>query len=89
MNSSGQAVFVSLMLAVVVVILALAFTTPMRQFVDDARGNSTDIQIGMNCTSTTDKFVQAGCIVSDISPAYIFIVLLGIAGVIAFAKWVG
>jgi hypothetical protein len=82
MNNKGQIMLVALMVGVVIIILALAFAGPTKQFVDGARG--TD---GLNCSSNLlDKYYQADCVATDLlTPAFIgFLIVLG--GIIIIAR---
>jgi hypothetical protein len=74
----GMYVYV-FMLAVVVIILALALAYPVNESNSLARTE-------MNCSGTTDDFVSAGCLISDIGQAYFVGGLLAIAGLLIGAK---
>lgn len=87
LNKNGQVVFYTLMLAVVVVILALALTPIVNTFVSDARGNTTDTQLGLDCdNSTISDFTKSQCVLTDVATPYFFFGLIGIALLIIGAK---
>lgn len=87
LNNRGQAVFLLFMLGVVVIILALAFAFPLKQFVDDARANSTDTAVGLGCDNASiSDFNKAQCAITDISLPYFIIGMIALAGIIVGAK---
>jgi len=66
MNDKGFVAIYGLMLTVVIVILALAFATPVKQFIDDARAPSGNNSIGLDCNnSSISDFDKATCIATD------------------------
>ncbi|MCK9371133.1 hypothetical protein M0R04_14570 [Candidatus Dojkabacteria bacterium] len=91
MDNKGQVVIFTLMLAVVVIILAISFAPVLMEATTNARNDTivmnnsdntgTVETIGMNCTGTTDAYVQAGCIVTDAFTPYFvgFLVAIGLA----------
>jgi hypothetical protein len=81
----GQAVVLAFMIAVVIILLALAFAFPVHEITSLAQNETSEIG-GMNCSATTDNFVKAGCWVTDISQAYFIGGLLALAGVVIGAK---
>lgn len=90
-NKKAQTWAYGLMIGITLIVLALALIFPVKESVDIAK-NTSHIGVlgeevtGMNCSTTTDNFVKATCIVSDISPFYFFGSLLFIAGAIIVAK---
>ena len=76
-NNKAQAGMYAMafMLAIVVIILGLAWAFPINEATSNAR---TD----MNCSTTTDDFVSAGCLVTDIGQGYFIISILAIAGTV-------
>ena len=58
-NKKGQVFAVAFMLAVVVILLGLAWAFPVNE-------TATNAMTSMNCTSTTDDFVKAACWTLDI-----------------------
>lgn len=85
MNKKGQASILAFMLAVVVIILALAFAYPVNQMTTNAMNDTSEIG-GMNCTSTTDDFVKASCWVADIGQGYFIGGLIALTGVIIVGR---
>ena len=86
MKKKGQVVILGFMLAVVIIVLALALAFPIRQLADNAMANSTTTTTGMNCSSTTDDFVKAGCYINDINPLFFIGGLIAAAGVVIGAR---
>ena len=85
MNNKAQASVLVFMIAVVVIILALALAYPVNQMTTNAMNETSEIG-GMNCTSTTDDFVKAGCWVVDLGQGYFIGGLLALAGLIIGAR---
>ena len=87
MNKSGQTVFYTFMLAVVIVILALAFAPTLKSFTDSARAPSSDTAIGLDCSNATiSNFNKANCMVTDLTLPYFIIGLVAIAGIVIGAR---
>jgi hypothetical protein len=84
-NKRSQTIALAFMLAIVVLILALAFVKPLNQMTTLAMNTTSEIG-GMDCDNTVDKFVKAGCITADIGQAYIIGGLISIAGLIIGAR---
>ena len=85
MNKKGQTMALAFMLAVVVILLALAFAKPVNEMTTMAMNDTSAIG-GMNCTATTDEFVKAACWTADIGQFYVIGGLLALAGVIIGAR---
>ena len=93
-QNKAQAGALVFMLAVVVVILALAFVKPVNQITTSAMSeNATEIYgdysetgRGLNCSGTITDFTKAGCWTADIGQAYFIWAVLAFAGVIIGAK---
>ena len=68
-----------LMMAIVIVILGLAFAPAGKQFVDDAMGNSTADFVGLNCSVPPNNFISGTCVLLDFSLFYVIggILLIG------------
>lgn len=86
LNNKGQAFFVSLMLAIVVFILALALAGPLKSFTDNARGPNNETNQGLNCDNLpasndtyNQDFDRANCIATDMFLPYFigFLIVLG------------
>ena len=75
-----------IMLALTIIVLALALAPVVRDFTESARNESSGDTIGMNCSTTTDDFVKAGCIATDLSLFYLIGGLLVIAGVVITSR---
>ncbi len=84
-GNKGQAVALAFMLAIVVIILALAFAKPLNELTTLAMSENSSIG-GMNCTDTTDNFVKASCWTADLGQAYIIGGILAIAGMLIAYK---
>lgn len=94
MNNKAQASALVFMIAIVVIILALAWVKPINQVTTSAMsenateiyGDSADTGLGMNCSGTITDFTKAGCWVTDIGQAYFIWGVIAFAGAIAAAK---
>lgn len=87
MNNRGQVVVFTIMLAIVILILALAFAPVLKQFTEEARAPNTDSSVGLDCAnSSISNFDKAVCTSIDVSQSYFFWGLLGIAGVVIGAR---
>lgn len=86
-NKRGQAIFYTFMLGVVVIVLALALASPVKQFVDNARNVSSDTQVGLDCgNSSISMFDKGTCTFVDLGLPYFIFGLIGIAGIIIGAR---
>lgn len=84
MNNNGQVVVFTLMVAVCIFILALAFIFPVKEATTNAMAAS---DTGMNCTSSLiTTYTKAACLVSDITLPYFIAAILALGGAIAGAK---
>ncbi len=86
----GQAAIVALMLAVVIIIVALAFAPVVNQFTKNTM-NKTSNDLGevggMDCTNSSISDSQkAGCWVVDIGQAYFILGMIAIAGIVIAAR---
>lgn len=89
-GSRGQVSFVVASIAVVVILLALAFTPVIKQFADDARNSTTSTQVGLDCSnSSISNFDKASCIAVDVFNPYFTGFLIFIAGAFLVAKIAG
>ena len=85
-NSKANVTIYGIMLALTIIVLALALAPVVRDFTESARNESSGDTIGMNCSTTTDDFVKAGCIATDLSLFYLIGGLLVIAGVVITSR---
>ena len=85
LNKKGQVSVYLFMIAVVIIIMALAFAYPVNQITTSAMNETSEVG-GMNCTATTDNFVKASCWVADVGQAYFIGGLLALAGVAIAAR---
>lgn len=87
MNNKGQIIIVTFMIGLVVAILALALAPAVKQFTDDARNESTDSSIGLDCDNDSiSNFKKAGCVATDITLPYFVGFLLLLAGAIVTGR---
>lgn len=90
MSRKGQVAFVALMLAIVFIILALAFAPAIKQFVDNARNVSDDTHVGLDCgNSSISNFDKGNCLIVDNYTPYFVGFLVFAGGAIVAAKIVG
>lgn len=80
MNKQSQALMVGVMLAAAIIVVLLGIIGTVNQ-------TSATAYTAMNCTTTSDMFVQAGCLVTDISVPYFFAGILGLAGLALIARY--
>ena len=81
LGNKAQAGALVFMLAVVAILLALAFAPSVNEITTKAMNATSEVG-GMNCTATSDDFVKAACWTADIGQAYFIGGILAIAGVI-------
>ena len=83
MNNKGFSFFIGIMLGLTIIILALALASPVKQFTDSARNETTILGgDGLNCTNTElSTYDQATCIATDsLLPYFIgFLIFMGLA----------
>ena len=82
MNAKGQVIFVSLMIALVFIILALAFAPVIKEFSDDAQNTTSQTQVGLDCSnSSISNFDRANCLFVDyMNPLFVgFLIFAGAA----------
>ena len=83
MNKSGQVLFYTLMLSACLLVLALAFATPIKQVISDTTNQ-------MNCTSDSiDDQTKASCYGYEILMWFTIILFIVIAFVVLGAKVIG
>ena len=88
MNKKGSLVMVyGLMIAVVVIILSIAFAPVLKQFTDDARAPSTDTTVGLDCAnSSISDFDKGSCQMVDLTLPIIIGAFILMGGIIFIAK---
>lgn len=80
MNNRGQVIFVTLMIGVTILVLALAFAFPVKEATSNARS-------AMNCSDDTiSNFDKAGCMASDLTLFYFIGGMIFIAGIVITAR---
>lgn len=83
MNRKGQAIFYTLMLGVVIIILALAFAPAILEFSTSARAPDSDTAVGLDCANTTiSDFDKASCILTDLSTPFFIGFMIALVGII-------
>jgi hypothetical protein len=87
-NKQGQVIIYGLMLGIVIVILAIAFSQPIDQFVKNARNQTSEFG-GMDCSNTSiNDYQKEACLATDLSlPIFIGIVLF-IGGAVITVKYI-
>ena len=87
LNGRGQVFFYTFMLAIVVIVLAVAFAFPIKQTADEAMNASTVNSVGLDCSNSSITNAQKGqCILVDLTTPYFVIGLIAIAGIILGAR---
>lgn len=87
MNNRGQTLFYGFMLGIVIFVLALALAPVVSEFTTSAMNDTVGDTIGLNCSGTSDNFIKATCIVTDLSLFYFIGVLVFIAGAVVTARY--
>ena len=87
-SNKGQVVFLGLMIAVTVIVLALALAYPLKQATDSARNQSDWIGgKGLDCSnSSISDYDKGACTIIDLTTPYFIGALIAIAGIIFVAK---
>lgn len=94
MSNKGQVVIMMLMIAVVLIILGIAFAPTLLQQTTIARNVSTNItveggtaeQTGLNCGNTTNSFTQGTCIIVDTYNPLWLGLLVALAGAVLVGR---
>lgn len=81
MNKGGQVIFVTLMLATVVIILLVSFANPLKQQLEDTLNETTmDGAQGLDCDNPNNNdFDRTNCVAANFIVPYFIIGLIGIA----------
>ena len=88
MEKKGQVIIYGLMLGIVIIVLVLAFAHPTKEFVDNARNETSEFG-GLNCSSSEiSNFDKAACLSTDLSLPYFIIIGLAIGGIALTAKYI-
>lgn len=77
---------IAFMIAVCLVILGLAWAGPINEVTKLAMGNTSEGTDGMNCSTTGDDFMKAGCLTTDITQSFFIGSLIALAGLIIAAR---
>jgi len=92
-NNKGQVIFVTIMLAIIVIILVMALASPLKEFIVNARNDTDGEQLGLGCGNatrmgnvTTGIFDQGTCLLIDLYLPYFIGFLLAFTGSIIGAK---
>lgn len=87
LKKRGQVLFYTFMMGILIIVLAMAIAPTLNTVVQDARGNTTDTNLGMDCQneSITD-YQKSQCILVDLVTPYFFFGLIGIALLVIGAK---
>jgi len=85
MNKKGQVFFLTIMLAITIIILALALAPVLKENSDIARNVTTGDTIGLDCSnSSISTFDKANCMAVDMfNPYFIGFLILLAGGLIA------
>jgi len=87
MEKKGSVLIYGIMLGLIIIILALALAPAVSQFTTTAMNESSDNQIGLNCSSDTiSNFDKAACVAVDLNLFYFIAGLIFIAGAVITAK---
>jgi hypothetical protein len=82
MNNKGQVIFYTLMIAICVIVLALAFSPVLKESVENARASGS-----LDCANESiSLFDKTTCIVTDTSQFLFIVGLIFIAGAIITAR---
>ena len=90
MNSKAQALFYSFMLGLLILVLALSFTEPVKEQIDSIRNGTTlEGTQGLDCAnSSISDYNKGACLVADLTIFHFLGGLIFIAGAILTAKLV-
>lgn len=87
LGSKGQVVLFTLMIAVVLIILAIAFAPVVKVFVDDARNTTSTTQVGLDCSNESiSDYDKANCVAVDSYNWYWFAFIIGLAGAVVVGR---
>ena len=87
MNNKGSAMFITFMIGIVIVVMAIALANPLAQQLDVVRGNTTDTSEGLDCNnSSISNYQQAQCLLVDATAPFWFFGLIALAGIVMGAK---
>jgi len=86
----GQVFLVTMMIAIVFIISALAFAPSIKQFTEEARNSTTETRIGLDCSnSSINDYDKANCVFVDYLNPYFVGFLIFLGGAIIAAKAIG
>jgi len=82
MNNKGQVAFLTMMIGIVIIVLALAFAPGLKLQIDSTRGAD-----GLDCSNDSiSTFDKATCIVIDLNMFYFIGGLIFIAGAVMMGR---
>jgi hypothetical protein len=84
MSNRGQMFFVTIMIALIFIILALVFAPVIKDFTTTAMNDSTDTSVGLNCTNPlSDTYTKANCLFVDyMNPYFVGFMIFGAGAII-------
>jgi len=87
-NKRGQVLMYSFMLGLLILVLALAFTQPVKEQIDSIRNTTTlEGTAGLDCAnSSISDYDKGACVVSDLITFHFIGGLIFVAGAILTAK---
>lgn len=87
-NKKGQVIMYGLMIGIVIIILALSFASPIKEFVENTRNQTSEFGTGLDCSnSSISDFDKATCLSSDLSLPIFIGVLIFIGGAVITVKY--
>lgn len=88
-NKRGQVIFYTLMLGIVVIILAMALTPVVNEFVNGAKNSTDETHVGLDCSNESiSDFTKSQCVITDITTPYFFFSVVAIALLVIGARLV-
>ena len=87
LDKKGQAAIYLIMVALVIIILALAFAPVVRDFTESARNSTSGDTLGMDCSnSSISNFDKAACYATDLNLFYFIGGLIFVGAALIGAK---
>lgn len=89
-GKKGQVFFLTMMIAVVFILFALAVAPAIKQFSDTAMNSTSATQVGLDCNNETiSDFDKANCVAVDLYNPYFVGFLVFAAGIIIAIRVIG